>query len=302
MKILGVLATLFVASAFGSDVTRGNQIDAVLRDGAPQYEDSEVCSRVAEVGRKVVAASGNKRGFDYTFYVLNSSDVTAFSAPGGRVYVTTGLLGHLESEDELAAVLGHEIAHVDERHLMQTEMSARERVVWQTGLQVGSIAAASIASTLVQQQIGNSMTTYTIIPSTTPARTVAVRGPGGLISAQTTPAASSFLLVPQFSGGAQIAGLAANAASMITARGGSMLLGAYYHGFKDQYEYDADRLAIQYTKTAGYDPSALVSVLARIGGTSEEIDSTGISRMHSSSKVLQQRTEKSKENVPSGTK
>jgi predicted Zn-dependent protease len=284
MNKCGLLVLLLSASAFGSDITRGNQVDAVLRDDAPLYEDSQVCARVAEIGQKVVAASGNKRGFSYSFYVLNNSDVTAFSAPGGHVYVTTGLLRHLESEDELAAVLGHEIAHVEERHLMQTEMTQRAKERWQTILYATTELAAIAASVLVRNAIGESMNTYTAVP-----------GPGVYVGAGRFHGSTVYIhvpnmiVLPQDAGGMQIAGIVRNAVAMGTARGGAMLLNAYYHGFKDQYEFDADRLGMKYAKAAGYDGASLVHVMERIGGTPAEIDSTGISHMHSSSKVLLQR-------------
>jgi predicted Zn-dependent protease len=48
--------------------------------------------------------------------VLNSSDINAFAAPGGFVFVTTGAIKQMENEDELAGVLAHEIGHVNLRH------------------------------------------------------------------------------------------------------------------------------------------------------------------------------------------
>ena len=114
------------------------------------YEDSGVCARVAEIGQKIVDASGNQFGFSFHFYVLNSPDVTTFSAPGGPVYVTTGLLRHLQSEDELAVMLGHEIAHINKRHMMKTEGSERSKIFWGRVFVVGSVAAGIFAGAAVQ--------------------------------------------------------------------------------------------------------------------------------------------------------
>jgi len=58
-------------------------------------------------------------GIRYQFHVIRSPEANAFALPGGQVFITTGMLDNTESEAELAAVLGHEIAHVDLRHCVE---------------------------------------------------------------------------------------------------------------------------------------------------------------------------------------
>lgn len=60
-----------------------------------------------------------RKGIRYEVNVVRSSAVNAFALPGGRIYITTAMLDFLENEAELAAVLGHEIAHVDLRHCIE---------------------------------------------------------------------------------------------------------------------------------------------------------------------------------------
>jgi predicted Zn-dependent protease len=55
----------------------------------------------------------------YKFHIVDSPEVNAFALPGGHVYVLRGMLGFVESEAELAAILGHEISHVDLRHCIE---------------------------------------------------------------------------------------------------------------------------------------------------------------------------------------
>ncbi len=57
--------------------------------------------------------------FDYTFRIIDEKDVNAFSVPGGFIFVNKGLLDFVSSDDELAAVLAHEIAHASHRHVMK---------------------------------------------------------------------------------------------------------------------------------------------------------------------------------------
>ena len=57
-----------------------------------------------------------QRPFEYEFKILDQTVPNAFALPGGKIYVSRGLLSLASSEDELAGVLGHEITHAVERH------------------------------------------------------------------------------------------------------------------------------------------------------------------------------------------
>lgn len=75
---------------------------------------------VARIGNTLALASSRPQTFrGYRFAVVRSDEVNAFSAPGGFIFVTTGTIEAARSEDELAGVLAHEIAHVAERHALQ---------------------------------------------------------------------------------------------------------------------------------------------------------------------------------------
>jgi predicted Zn-dependent protease len=77
--------------------------------------DPELTAYVAEVGRRLVAASDRPQ-LPYEFVVLNNSVPNAWALPGGKIAINRGLLLELNSEAELAAVLGHEIVHAAARH------------------------------------------------------------------------------------------------------------------------------------------------------------------------------------------
>lgn len=73
--------------------------------------------RVDRVGRRLAASVGRSLpDAKWEFVVFESEDLNAFALPGGKVGVYTGLLALAETDDELAAVMGHEIAHVSSRH------------------------------------------------------------------------------------------------------------------------------------------------------------------------------------------
>ena len=81
----------------------------------PLFDDKSLEEYVRHVGSRV-AKSSDKPDLGYQFFVLDVPGINAFAAPGGYIYITRGLIGFLNSEAQLAAVLGHEIAHISARH------------------------------------------------------------------------------------------------------------------------------------------------------------------------------------------
>ena len=108
--------------------------------GGGEYDvDPELTEYVRAVGGRLVAASHKlsvtERRLPYEFIVLNSSVPNAWALPGGKLAINRGLLTEINSEAELAAVLGHEIVHAAARH----SAKQMERGTW---LQIGVIGTA----------------------------------------------------------------------------------------------------------------------------------------------------------------
>ncbi len=108
--------------------------------GGGEYDvDPELTEYVRTVGQRLIAASQRlaftERHLPYEFVVLNSSVPNAWALPGGKLAINRGLLTELNSEAELAAVLGHEIVHTAARH----SAKQMERGTW---LQIGVIGTA----------------------------------------------------------------------------------------------------------------------------------------------------------------
>ncbi|MEK7759832.1 MAG: M48 family metalloprotease, partial [Pseudomonadota bacterium] len=89
----------------------GHENDAAVRKQYGVYANARLQAYVQQVGERL-AAKSHRPQLQYRFTVLDSPDVNAFALPGGYIYITRGILAHLNSEAELAAVLGHEIGHV----------------------------------------------------------------------------------------------------------------------------------------------------------------------------------------------
>ena len=82
------------------------------------YEDPVLTDYVTAVGERLIQALADER-FTFRFFVVDDQSPNAFALPGGFVFVTRGLLPLLQTEDELAGVMAHEIIHVTERHGVQ---------------------------------------------------------------------------------------------------------------------------------------------------------------------------------------
>ncbi|MBA3726202.1 MAG: M48 family metalloprotease [Armatimonadetes bacterium] len=111
------------------DVELGKEYTTEIEKDLKLSDDTSLIERVQRVGSELAAIAnatqvqgtyGDSRlnAFEYVFKVVKDEDVNAFSVPGGFVYVNSGLLKDVESDDELAAVLAHEIAHASHRHLI----------------------------------------------------------------------------------------------------------------------------------------------------------------------------------------
>jgi predicted Zn-dependent protease len=93
----------------------GAQVSMQLRQKYGVAQDAAAHKYVSLVG-SVLAQASSRPKLAWTFIVLDTDGVNAFAAPGGFIHVTRGALALLRNEAELAGVLGHEIAHVTEKH------------------------------------------------------------------------------------------------------------------------------------------------------------------------------------------
>ena len=101
------------------------------------YRDQELQDYIDKVGQRV-AAESSRPEVEYRFTLLNDDMINAFALPGGFIYLTRGMLVHMNSESELAAVLGHEIAHVTEKHALRRETRGKGINVLNRVLAIGT--------------------------------------------------------------------------------------------------------------------------------------------------------------------
>ncbi len=127
----------FVLMSEEQEIALGREYSAEIIKDMPLYDDPVLAKRIQAIGEQV-AANSHRPELIYRFSVLDSTDVNAFALPGGYIYITRGLLAYLNTEAELAAVLGHEIGHVTARHSVRQHSTATA-----AGLVAAVLGAAS---------------------------------------------------------------------------------------------------------------------------------------------------------------
>lgn len=143
----------------------GEQADQQITSAYGLYDDKAITEYVESIGERVLAHSDMRgpevaeefRETPFTFRVLDSPILNAFALPGGYIYVTRGILAHMQNEAQLAVVLGHEIGHVAARHASQRKF---EQSLGQLGLIGGAILGQEMLG-LPAQQILNLGSTAT---------------------------------------------------------------------------------------------------------------------------------------------
>ena len=116
-----------LAYTWSQEVQIGQEVDQELVMQYGLYDDEAVAQYVHGIGEVILAESHMRREdtdrqfreTEFFFRVLDSPVVNAFALPGGYIYVTRGLMVHMNNEAQLAVVIGHEIGHVAARHASQ---------------------------------------------------------------------------------------------------------------------------------------------------------------------------------------
>jgi predicted Zn-dependent protease len=92
------------------------------------YQDAALTAYVDRIGQ-TLAKNTVRKGVKYTFTILDDDGINGFALPGGYVYITRGALNFANSEAEVAAILGHEIGHVDAFHFGRTERNTTKMLL-----------------------------------------------------------------------------------------------------------------------------------------------------------------------------
>ena len=105
-------------------------------------DDPLVNDYLHSLGYRLVSVS-DRPDFQFTFFVVRSNEINAFAAPGGYIGVNIGLMNAMHNEDELAAVIAHEIAHVTQEHLLRAFEDSRKNTLPIALAMIGALVATA---------------------------------------------------------------------------------------------------------------------------------------------------------------
>lgn len=130
----------FVLMTERAELEKGKELHAEMLQEQQVYQNAELQAYVNKVGQRLAAIS-HRPDLEYVFTIIDSPEINAFALPGGYVYINRGLMTFLTTEDQLAAVLGHEIGHITARHAVRQQTAGRATNVAATVASVASVIA-----------------------------------------------------------------------------------------------------------------------------------------------------------------
>ena len=133
----------------------GSKMLKELTENNQLYPDERLQQYVRNIGERLLAHTPDA-GKEYHFNVLDSDQVNAFATGDAYIFVSRGLLAFLQSEDELAAVVGHEIGHVVARHMR------KRRITELTGKSIGLISAIATGRGELMRDVADPFTTIVV--------------------------------------------------------------------------------------------------------------------------------------------
>lgn len=101
----------------------------LLEEKGALYHDLALETYLSEIGRRLVPAGHDAPGVAYQFHIIRDPTLNAFAAPTGDIYVHTGLLARLQTQGELADILGHEASHVYSRDTLYRMVDYKQKTV-----------------------------------------------------------------------------------------------------------------------------------------------------------------------------
>lgn len=232
-----------IINSYRSEVNIGRNMAGRLLQYYGVVDNTPLINYVNEVGN-YVASYGDFPDRKYMFQVLDSDEVNAFACPGGYILVTAGALKLAKNEAELAAILGHEVAHVGLKHMYNTINAMGDKDIQKAARELSKSKKKDPVKEVRKR------------PEATESSEIvslAVRylggGSAGLNFVRAASAGMSFMLTK---------------------------------GLDEKYELEADRVGIKYAINAGYAPFAMPAFLSRLNKNRRSLNISTLDKTHPS--------------------
>lgn len=113
----------FIVISTDMEVSMGQSIHRQIIEEIGLSQDPTKIARLQRIGKKLAAVS-DRQDYEYKFYLIDKNELNAFTVPGGGIYFFTGLFDKLTTDEEMAAVLAHEIGHCAAKHTVKKFQAA----------------------------------------------------------------------------------------------------------------------------------------------------------------------------------
>lgn len=147
ISVLFQFFTVTPVSAFtiGEEREIGEKLLYSVRSAFELIDDPDITQYITKLGQSVLEVAGIQY-FDYHFFVIDNKEFNAFAAPSGLIFFHSGLIGTMNSEDELASVLAHEVGHIVKRHLASRMEKGKYTGIASLGLALAALAFGGVAT------------------------------------------------------------------------------------------------------------------------------------------------------------
>ncbi|MGW8194036.1 MAG: beta-barrel assembly-enhancing protease [Desulforhopalus sp.] len=145
--IFGLFCQMSPARAFtiGEEREMGEKLLYSIRSSFALVDDPDITQYLTRLGDSVLEVAGIQY-FNYHFYVIDDKEFNAFAAPSGLIFFYSGLIGKMNSENELVSVLAHEIGHIVKRHLASRIEKGTYSSIASLGLALAALAVGGNAT------------------------------------------------------------------------------------------------------------------------------------------------------------
>jgi len=113
----------FIFISTPEEIRLGDDVHKKLVEEFKLSDDAGANDKIRRIGQRVAQVS-DRQDYQYRFYVVEKDELNAFTTPGGNIYLFTGLVDKLTTDDQIASVLAHEIGHCAARHTVKKYQAA----------------------------------------------------------------------------------------------------------------------------------------------------------------------------------